>query len=381
VSYGYAVEFLKGSLEKYTPSRSESSLAISLKEKCVNELGFEEAYIDSVGNMIATKGNGEPRILLCGHMDTVPGSIPVRIQDGYVYGRGASDAKAPLIAMLLAASEFPKQRGTIIFAAVVDEEGNATGIKHLVSKNLDLNYAIFGEPSGIDKITIAYKGRLAIRLICDVKKSAHASAPWLARNSIEEMSALWNELRAELCGREPLSGGPLSGGSDSVTCAITEIEGGSSHNVTPQRCKATIDIRIPVRTTCDEILERVDSVVNKVTKSNGSVIRYRTEDRTEPFEAEFRSVLVRALSLSIMDICKVRPLLIRKTGTGDMNILGNALKMPAVTYGPGDPHSSHTTNERIKIQEYISSIEIYTRALFHISRIHHLKKDLHMGTR
>jgi LysW-gamma-L-lysine carboxypeptidase len=377
VSYGYAVEFLKSSLEKYTPSRSESSLAISLKEKCIDELGFEEAYIDSVGNMIATKGNGEPKILLCGHMDTVPGSIPVRIEDGYIYGRGASDAKAPLISMLLAASEFPKQRGTIIFAAVVDEEGNATGIKHLVSKNLDLNYAIFGEPSGIDKITIAYKGRLAIRMVCDVKNSAHASAPWLARNSIEEMSALWNELRAELCGRESLS----SGGSDSVTCAITEIEGGSSHNVTPQRCRATIDIRIPSKTTCDEILARVDAVVNKVSKSNGNVIKYRTEDRTEPFEAEFRSVLVRALSLSIMDIRKVRPLLIRKTGTGDMNILGNAIKLPAVTYGPGDPHSSHTTNERIRIQEYITSIEIYTRALFHISRIHHLKKGLHQGTK
>lgn len=377
MSYGYAVEFLKSSLEKYTPSRSESSLAISLKEKCIDELGFEEAYIDSVGNMIATKGNGEPKILLCGHMDTVPGSIPVRIEDGYIYGRGASDAKAPLISMLLAASEFPKQRGTIMFAAVVDEEGNATGIKHLVSKSLDVNYAIFGEPSGIDKITIAYKGRLAIRMVCDVKNSAHASAPWLARNSIEEMSALWNELKAELCGRDS----PFSGGSDSVTCAITEIEGGSSHNVTPQRCRATIDIRIPSKTTCDEILARVDTVVNKVSKSNGNVIKYRTEDRTEPFEAEFRSVLVRALSLSIMDISKVRPLLIRKTGTGDMNILGNAIKMPAVTYGPGDPHSSHTTNERIRIQEYITSIEIYTRALFHISRIHHLKKGLQLGTK
>jgi [amino group carrier protein]-lysine/ornithine hydrolase len=374
VSYSYAVEFLKSSLEKYTPSRAEASLATVLKDKCVNELGFEEAYIDSVGNMIATKGNGEPRILLCGHMDTVPGSIPVRIQNGYIYGRGASDAKAPLISMLLAASEFPKQRGTIILAAVVDEEGNATGIKHLVSKNLDVNYAIFGEPSGLNKITVAYKGRLGVRLVCDVGNSAHASAPWMARNSIEEMSTLWGELRSEIISSES-----LKSGSNSVSCAITEIEGGSSHNVTPQRCKATIDIRIPVGTTCDELLRKIDVVVNRVSKSRGIGIKYRTEDRTEPFESEFRSVLVRALSLSIMDVCKVRPSLIRKTGTGDMNILGNALKMPAVTYGPGDPHSSHTVNERIKIQEYISSIEIYIRSLFHISRIHHLKNGLHKG--
>ena len=131
VSSGYAIELLKKALEQYTPSRSEASLANMIKDRCVNELGFEQVHIDSVGNVIATKGNGEPRILLCGHMDTVPGQIPVRIERWFLYGRGASDAKGPLIAMLLAASEFPKQRGTIIFAGVVDEEGNATGDKHL----------------------------------------------------------------------------------------------------------------------------------------------------------------------------------------------------------------------------------------------------------
>ena len=100
-----------------------------LKETCVSELGFEQAHIDSAGNLIAIKGAGDPKIMLCGHMDTVPGEIPVMVKDGYIYGRGASDAKAALIAMLFAASEFRKQRGTVIFSAVVDEEGNATGVK------------------------------------------------------------------------------------------------------------------------------------------------------------------------------------------------------------------------------------------------------------
>ena len=93
---------MKKALELYTPSRSEAALANMIKDKCVNELGFEQVNIDNVGNIIATKGTGEPRILLCGHMDTVPGQVPVRIEDGHIYGRGASDAKAPLIAMLLA---------------------------------------------------------------------------------------------------------------------------------------------------------------------------------------------------------------------------------------------------------------------------------------
>lgn len=336
----------------------------------MNELGFEQVHIDSVGNTIASKGSGEPRILLCGHMDTVPGQVPVRVEDGFMYGRGASDAKAPLIAMLLAASEFPKQRGTVIFAGVVDEEGNATGVKQLVKSKLPVDYAVFGEPSGIDNITVAYKGRLAIRLTCDVGNSAHASAPWLARNSIEEVYDFWKAIRSEI---ERV--GTAENKAGSISCCLTEISGGSSHNVTPQKCKVTLDIRVPTITTCDNVLRVVDAVVNKVGSEKGIKATYRIEDKTEPFEADHSSPLVRALLLAVLDVRNKRPTLLRKTGTGDMNVLGHSFRIPVITYGPGDPHASHTANERVEIDEFISSIEVYQRALFHLSRLHHLKKN------
>lgn len=370
VSPAYAIELLNRSLKEYTPSRAEASLANLLKDKSINELGFEKTNIDNVGNVIATKGSGHPVILLCGHMDTVPGRIPVRIENGYLYGRGASDAKSSLIAMLLAASEFPKQRGTIIFAGVVDEEGNATGIKELVRSKTTIDYAIFGEPSGISNITIAYKGRFAFRLTCDVGTSAHASAPWLAKNSIEEVYDFWQAIQLEL--------GRLDSRSDKsnkVTCSLTEISGGSSHNVTPQKCKITVDIRIPTTNTSRRIQELVASIVKEVSIKKNVRATYRVEDMTEPFEADHTSPLVRALSLSIIDVCRKRPILLRKTGTGDMNILGNAFRIPVVTYGPGDPHSSHTVDERIRIAEYISSIEVYNTTLFHTSRLHHLRSS------
>jgi [amino group carrier protein]-lysine/ornithine hydrolase len=370
VSPAYAIELLNRSLKEYTPSRAEASLANLLKDKSINELGFEKTNIDNVGNVIATKGSGRPVILLCGHMDTVPGRIPVRIENGYLYGRGASDAKSSLIAMLLAASEFPKQRGTIIFAGVVDEEGNATGIKELVRSKTTIDYAIFGEPSGISNITIAYKGRFAFRLTCDVGTSAHASAPWLAKNSIEEVYDFWQAIQLEI--------GRLDSRSDKsskVNCSLTEISGGSSHNVTPQKCKITVDIRIPTTNTSRKIQELVASIVKEVSIKKNVRATYRVEDMTEPFEADHTSPLVRALSLSIIDVCRKRPILLRKTGTGDMNILGNAFRIPVVTYGPGDPHSSHTVDERISIAEYISSIEVYNTTLFHTSRLHHLRSS------
>jgi LysW-gamma-L-lysine carboxypeptidase len=370
VSPAYAIELLNRSLNEYTPSRAEASLANLLKDKSIDELGFEKTNIDNVGNVIATKGSGRPVILLCGHMDTVPGRIPVRMENGYLYGRGASDAKSSLIAMLLAASEFPKQRGTIIFAGVVDEEGNATGIKELVRSKSTIDYAIFGEPSGISNITIAYKGRFAFRLTCDVGTSAHASAPWLAKNSIEEVYDFWQAIQLEI--------GRLDSGSDKsskITCSLTEISGGSSHNVTPQKCKITVDIRIPTTNTVRKIQELVASIVKEVSIQKNVRATYRIEDMTEPFEADHTSPLVRALSLSIIDVCRKRPILLRKTGTGDMNILGNAFRIPVVTYGPGDPHSSHTIDERISIAEYISSIEVYNTTLFHTSRLHHLRSS------
>jgi LysW-gamma-L-lysine carboxypeptidase len=369
VSPSYAIELLKKALELYTPSRSEAALANMIKDKCVNELGFEQVNIDNVGNIIATKGTGEPRILLCGHMDTVPGQVPVRIEDGYIYGRGASDAKAPLIAMLLAASEFPKQSGTVIFAGVVDEEGNATGVKQLVKSKLGVDYAVFGEPSGVENITVAYKGRLAIRLTCDVGDSAHASAPWLAKNSIEEMYDFWKAIKAEI---ERV--GTAENKAKSISCSLTEINGGSSHNVTPQKCKITLDIRVPTITTCESVLHMIDTVITKVASEKGIKATYRIEDKTEPFEADHSSPLVRALLLAVLDVRKKRPMLLRKTGTGDMNVLGHNFKIPVITYGPGDPHASHTANELVNIDEYIASIEVYERALFHLSRLHHLKK-------
>lgn len=370
VSPTYAIELLKRSLEEYTPSKAEAPLANLVKDKSINELGFEQANIDNVGNVIATKGSGHPIILLCGHMDTVPGRVPIRIGNGYLYGRGASDAKGSLIAMLLAASEFPKQRGSIIFAGVVDEEGNATGIKELVRSKSTIDYAIFGEPSGINNITIAYKGRFAFRLTCDVGSSAHASAPWLAKNSIEEVYDFWQAIQSEI--------GRVESGKDKpgkITCSLTEISGGSSHNVTPQKCKITVDIRIPTTNTSEMIHNLVASVIKDIAIKKNVRATYRIEDMTEPFEADHTSPLVRALSLSILDVCKKHPILMRKTGTGDMNILGNAFKIPVVTYGPGDPHSSHTIDERISISEYISSIDVFNRALFHTSRLHHLRSN------
>ena len=364
VSGTYAIELLKKALELYTPSRHESSLVNLLTEKASQELGFEHVHTDDIGNIIATKGYGNPKILFCGHMDTVPGQIGVRISDGFIYGRGASDAKSSLIAMLLAASMTQREYGTVTFAGVVDEEGSAAGIRNLVRSKIDADYAIFGEPSGIDNITISYKGRIALRISCDVGGSAHASAPSLAKNAIEEMFDIWDSIKSSV---DNLSSEKNKSG---ISCCLTEINGGSSHNITPAKCKITIDVRVPTHMTTTDVLNLLDGTINDVGLKKGVKLSYRLEDRTEPFEADHSSPIVRSLVLGVIDVRGKRPMLIKKTGTGDMNILGNACNIPVVTYGPGNPHTSHTAEENVSIEEYLSSIEVLKRTLYHMSRLH-----------
>ncbi len=366
----FAVKMLEKALRMYTPSRSEGALAEFLADKC-DDLGFEDIQIDEVGNIIAKKGSGSPKILLCGHMDVVPGKVKVRQEGDFLYGRGASDAKAPLMAMLFAAASIQNNNGTVLFVGAVDEEGNATGIKNLVKKKLDIDYAVFGEPSGIKKVTIAYKGRLAINLKVTVEDSAHASAPWLSKNAIEESMIFASELKKGLEeGQEERSKGML------LTATQTEISGGTSHNVTPKECVTTMDIRIPVDMNCKTIEQKIATLVKDISERRKVEAFYSILDETEPFEAPHNSPIVRAFTLGIMEAENTRPTLIRKTGTGDMYVIGNQWGIPVVTYGPGDPHEAHTIDEKVSIDEYLRGIEILKKTLHHLKRLHDKKMKI-----
>ena len=366
----FAVKMLEKALRLYTPSLNERAMAEFLADKC-DDLGFEDIHIDEVGNILAKKGSGSPKILLCGHMDVVPGKVKVRKEGDSLYGRGASDAKAPLMAMLFAAASIQNNNGTVIFVGAVDEEGNATGIKNLVKKEMDIDYAIFGEPSGIKQVTIAYKGRLAINLKITAEDSSHASAPWLSKNAIEESMIFTNELKQGLeSGQEEKTKGML------LTATLTEITGGTSHNVTPKECVATMDIRIPVDMNCKSVEQKIATLVKEISERRQIEAFYSILDETEPFEAPHNSPIVRAFTLGVMEVEHSRPTLIRKTGTGDMNVIGNQWNIPVVTYGPGDPHEAHTIDEKVSIDEYLRGIEILKKTLQHLKRLHDRKMKI-----
>src|SRR5690348_14618506 len=90
----YPVSLLLSMLNLYSPSGDENQVASYLESE-FRRNGLQTRR-DATGNVIGEIGTGRPRILLCGHMDTVPGRIPVKIEDDQVYGRGSVDAKSSL---------------------------------------------------------------------------------------------------------------------------------------------------------------------------------------------------------------------------------------------------------------------------------------------
>lgn len=367
-----AVSLLADVLRIHSPSRKEEQLAEFLKEKMANELNFKNVRTDAVHNVIGEVGEGGPTILLCGHMDTVPGTQPVKVSKELVCGRGAVDAKSALVAMILAASDLANENGVgkIIVVGVVDEEGEAQGIRELVRSGIKADYAVFGEPSGIENITIGYKGRLALKITCE-SPAVHASAPWLSHNAIEKGMQVWNALRDAL---NKDSGANNRYGT--LSACLTKIKGGSAENVMPGVCEMAIDVRIPSSMTCDQIYQDAKKIIEEFQKDvDFPKVMLEVGDMTEPFEAEKSSPAVRSFMKAVFQITGKHALLVKKTGTGDMNILGAALKIPVVTYGPGNPHLSHTSKECMEIKEFLSSIEVYKAAIRNISIVANEKPE------
>ncbi|MEM3054497.1 MAG: ArgE/DapE family deacylase [Candidatus Bathyarchaeia archaeon] len=365
---GYAVQLLTKMLEIYSPSGKEEEISRFLTEEMA-KIGFQVKR-DNVGNVVGEIGRGNPVILLCGHMDTVTGYIPVQNKGNKLYGRGAVDAKASLAAMIVAASALITEENSskIIIAGVVDEEGKSVGVKNLLKEGLTADYAIFGEPSGVEKITIGYKGVLRLKITCKTR-TGHSAANMLYENAVEKAYELWREIQKIHFPSEKLES-PFY----SLTSSITKIEGGKGDSTIPSRCQIHIDMRIPPQLTNVQVFEEVRKLIDQYQKANPKIsIKTQIKDSVEPFEADSNSPLVQALSRSIREVRHKTAALTRKTGTGDMNIFGRALKIPVVTYGPGDPTLSHTENEYIEIQEFLDGIEVYKNAMARLIRMHREK--------
>jgi len=344
----HEVELLQSMLTIPSLSRQESTLAHYLVEQA--QLIGLHAYVDEAGNFVASTHQQltdvQPIVLL-GHMDTVPGNIPVRLEDGVLYGRGAVDAKGPLAAFICAAARAARSkeisRPIVVIGAVEEEAATSRGAR-FAAQQYQPYACIIGEPSGSQAVTIGYKGRLLIDGYCS-RSLSHTAGPLQSSNEIA--AGFWERIRRHASEWNEQHAG--NSAFASLQPSLRSIN--SSQDGLEEWTRFTIGYRLPPNYDIAALRSQLEHWAHEDDihiSFSGEEVAYQSR-RTTPLARAF-IVALRAK--------EAVPTFKNKTGTSDMNVVGPVWGQNIVAYGPGDSRLDHTPQEHIHLAEYTHAIDV-----------------------
>jgi len=308
------------------------------------ERGFS-ASVDPAGNAVGEIGDGPAHVVLLGHIDTVAGEIPVRVEDGELIGRGAVDAKGPLAAFVAAATVPVAGLRVTVVGAVEEESPTSKGARYRATLPAP-DWCVIGEPSGWDGVTVAYKGRLVLGISL-AREARHGASPGPTVG--EEALALWARLDGAATARTA-DARPFA----RLDCRLEGMHAAAGDGLV-ERAELRVGYRVPPGITTDELEEAARAVAEAHDgDADVTIERIASEEparaaRTTPVAAAFARAIV---SVGGQTTFK------EKTGTSDMNVLLPAWGCPMVAYGPGDARYDHTPIERLALADYARSIAV-----------------------
>ena len=360
------IELLEEMVSIPSPSTQERELGQWLVAR-LRGIGFA-AKRDEVGNVIAFWGSGPREVLLLGHMDTVPGFIPVRREGERLFGRGAVDAKGPLAAAITAVARQPAGaacRFTIIGA--VEEEGSSRGARHLVNRRPPDQLVIL-EPSGWNAVTLGYKGSLKLRYRLS-QPMGHGAGPndSAADRAIAFIRKVQDYAAAPTLPSPARGGGKMvapRGGAKKVLDAFERLDARilrfhADHDGFRDTAAMTVGFRLPPNFNVPALQKQLE------TWAENAELRFEYADAA--VRAEKNTPVVRAFLKGIRDTGGT-PRFKMKTGTSDMNILAPVWGCPTLAYGPGDSKLDHTPDEAMDLEDFARGVDVLTAALSHLAR-------------
>ena len=342
-----AVELLKKLIATPSISRDEKAAADVL-EAYMKEKGLNpQRHGNNVWSSSPLGGTGGGLVLLNAHLDTVK---PVAgwqhdpftpiLEDDKLYGLGSNDCGGGLVSLLMAFMELNSQSNTptqpnFIFLASCEEEvSGKNGIESVLPLFPQIDFAIVGEPTGMQP-AIAEKGLMVI------DATAHGKAGHAARNEgdnaiyhamkdIQWLSEWQFPKQTELLGP--------------VKNTVTIINAGTQHNVIPDTCTFTIDVRSNECYTNEEIFAFFQEHLTSELKARS----FRLSSSSVPMEHPFVQACIKE----------------GLTPFGSPTLSDQALmRFPSLKLGPGESSRSHTADEYIKISEIDDAISLYTKLL------------------
>jgi succinyl-diaminopimelate desuccinylase len=339
-------------------------------------IGFriEEMPFGEVANLWARRGDEGPLFCFAGHTDVVPtgpieqwNSAPFEptIRDGRLFGRGASDMKGSLAAMITAVEAFvgdhPNHRGSIAFLITSDEEGPSVDgtrrvVERLEERGEKIDYALVGEPSARERLgdTIKNGRRGSLNGVLRVQgKQGHVAYPHLAKNPFHASVGALAALCAEVWDQ----------GNDYFPPTSFQIAnlhmGTGAENVIPGRLEAQFNLRFSTELDPETIQARVRSILD------AGDFDYTLDWRLSgnPFLTPVGE-LVAATREAIAAVTGIQTQLSTSGGTSDGRFIGPT-GAQVVELGPVNA-TIHQVNECVGVAELDALSEIYRGILEHL---------------
>jgi len=356
----------------------------------MEKVGFDEIRIDPMGNILGRIGRGKRVIMMDSHTDTVGIGDPRewqwdpyrgKVENGYVYGRGACDQRSGMASMVYAAKLIKDLAlfgdYTLWMVGSVQEEDcdGLSWIYILREDGIKPNLVLITEPSGL-RVCRGHRGRMEIE-VCLHGRSCHASAPERGDNPVYRMTALVREVE-ELNPR--LRSHPFLGKG---TVAITEIRSCSpSLCAVPSSCSIHLDRRLTAGETKESALAEIRAL-SEAKHAEIEVLRYERPSYTGlvyPMEKYYPTWVLEESHPGVqaaIETCKqlngTTPVVDKWTfstnGAGSMGTCG----VPTIGFGPGDEVDAHSVNEKVAIDDLVRAAQFY--AAFPLVYVHLLEQE------
>lgn len=313
-----------------------SSVIVGILEEYVP---VETQEVERFGKNVIARIRGKKRtVLLNGHMDTVGLSEgwtrnPWGEIDGdRFYGLGSADMKGGLAALMSAfieLSQLPrKERPTVIFTAVVDEEGYSKGAWKLIEsdKVRKADVVLIAEPTN-ERLMLGARGRFVVQIEAFGKK-AHATQPQNGANAVEDLAKLVGNLDRLRTKKHP----KLGKGS----WAVLHFEGSADGLSIPDYAKAIVDRHVVPGEEWEMVKGDIEKLVSKLDlRSRIKVSKYpRPTPEMLPYMTRENSTYAQRFKETYRQLFGKAPEILYGRSVGDFNYFGAYLKVPTLVFGP-----------------------------------------------
>lgn len=327
------------------------------------------------------KGNDAGRSLLFnGHVDVIPAGAEDTwntnpwegtVQDGKIYGRGASDMKAGLAAYSMAMDAIIKSglklKGDVILEYTVDEELSGNGTLATITRGYKADAGISGETSSMN-VQPACIGRIWFEV--QVKgKPAGIQRQWEGVNAIDKGYLMvkavseYQEIRMR-----KVSHRLYPNIRETIPCLIGVFQAGSYPSAFPDSCLLKGSMATVPGEDSDkvkrELAEHLKSIAlsDPWMRENTPTVRY-TGYFAEPSEIAEDHNIVKTLKSAYEQAVGAKPNVSGRAGAADIRFLNKYANTPTVIFGPGSTDQMHATNEFVKIEDLVAATKIYAITL------------------